>query len=137
VVSEEERGDVGRDEEAETVAGTAESLLTFENAPLPLGVILPLGQIVMANRALRRLLGYEFDELVGKSVGDVVVGEAEEPLVSFRRRIEEGQRVSPERRIRLRCKDGGEVAVRASSVLVPDSQGAVRYIVARAALETP
>jgi PAS domain S-box-containing protein len=128
---------VGRHEEEQTVSGTAESLLTFENAALPLSVILPAGRIVMANRAMRALLGYEIDELEGKSVGEVVVGEVEEPLELFRRRIEEGERVSAERRIRLRCKDGGEVVVRASSVLVPDSQGAVRYVVARAAPDTP
>jgi len=43
---------------AQTVATTAESLLAFENAALPLAVCDPDGRIVMCNRALRALLGY-------------------------------------------------------------------------------
>lgn len=116
----------------ETVADTAESLLAFENAALPLGVLDPTGRIVLANRALRRLLGYELDELVGKAVQDLVVADGADVDEQWQRRLDSAARATPERRLRIWCKDGSLVRVRASSVSVPDSQGAIRYLVARA-----
>jgi PAS domain S-box-containing protein len=127
--------DFGDDDTSETVADTAESLLAFENAALPLCVVHPNGQVVMANRALRALLGYEFDELTGKSVHEVVLGDPRTVLESWRERLESGARVTPERRLQLRHKDGSPIAVRASSVSVRDSHGAIRYLVARAVPE--
>jgi len=119
----------------ETVADTAESLLAFENAALPLGVLDPAGRIVLANRALRRLLGYELDELVGKSVQDLVVADGADVDEQWQRRVDSDARATPERRLRLWRKDGSLLRVRASSVSVPDSQGAIRYLVARAVVD--
>jgi PAS domain S-box-containing protein len=127
-VSEQGDEELDRHEQLEAVARAAESLLTFENAALPLAVIDPAGRIVMANGAAHTLLGYEFSELVGRSVDDVVVSA---PL-SWRARIGTGEAVSPEQRVRLRCKDGSEVTVVSSSLLVSDAHGVVRYGVARA-----
>lgn len=119
----------------DTVAGTAESLLTFENAALPLSVIRPAGIIVMANRAMRALLRYRFKDLIGTSMYDVIIDDAAEFARVWEVPFPAGERVTPERRMRLRCGDGSEITVRASSVLVTDSQGAVRYVVARAVAE--
>jgi PAS domain S-box-containing protein len=116
----------------ETVADTAESLLAFENAALPLGVLDPAGRIMLANRALRRLLGYELDELVGKPVQDLVVSDGADVVEQWQRRLDSAARATPERRIRLWRKDGSPLRVRASSVSVPDSHGGIRYLVARA-----
>jgi PAS domain S-box-containing protein len=135
VVGEREGNDVQRDEVAGTVAGTAESLLTFENAALPLSVIHPNGSIIMVNRAMRRLLRYDSDELAGRPMYDLIADDAGEFADAWEQRITSGQRVTPERRMRLRCGDASEITVRASSVLVTDGQGAVRYIVARAVLD--
>ncbi|MEY2477689.1 MAG: fold [Actinomycetota bacterium] len=127
-----------RDEDPDghdTVAGTAESLLTFENAALPLSVVRPAGVIVMANRAMRALLRSRFDDLVGKSMYDVIIGDPARFARVWEERFPPDKRVTPEQRMRLRCGDGSVITVRASSVLVTDSQGAVRYIVARAVEE--
>ena len=118
--------------DAEKVAGTAESLLTFENAPLPLGVILPMGRIVMANRAMRSLLGYSFDAIAGMSLHDVVVADPDDLSRAWEDRVKSGERVTPELRMHLRAANGSVIAVRAASVLVTDTSGAVRYVVARA-----
>jgi PAS domain S-box-containing protein len=126
---------LGDDRHAEDDAGraadTAASLLTFENAPLPLGVFSPDGIVVMANRAMRDLLGYGFEGLVGRSVFDVVVGDRDEIVRAWADRIGEGTRVTPEQSMRVHCADGSELRIRASSVLVPDARGTTRYIVAR------
>jgi PAS domain S-box-containing protein len=131
-VSEQDADDLGRADDEETVVAAAESLLIFENAALPLTVILPSGHIAMANRAMRTLLAYGLDELIGKSVLDVVVGDRTDLTDGWDARLAGGERVTTERVVRLRCRDGAEVDVRASSVLVTDGSGAVRYVVARA-----
>ncbi|MEY2477254.1 MAG: fold [Actinomycetota bacterium] len=109
----------------------AESLLTFENAALPLSVVCPKGRIVMVNRAMRELLRYEFSALVGRSMHEVVLSDHDELNRIWDDRLQGGQRVSNERRWRLLRGDGTELTVSGSSVLVRDGQGAVRYLVAR------
>jgi PAS domain S-box-containing protein len=127
LVSEPGGGDPVRHEQLEAAA-TGGSLLTFEKAALPLAVIDPTGRIVMANRAAHAMLGYEFNELVGRSVDDVVISA---PL-AWRARIETGATSTPEQRVRLRCKDGSELTATSSSLLVSDAQGVVQYGIARA-----
>ena len=121
---------------AQTVATTAESLLAFENAALPLAVCDPGGRIVVCNRALRTLLGYELDELLGMSVGDVVAPDHGGMYKSWEERLDPGaQPVTPQRRVELWRKDGSSVPVWASSSLVHDQDGNVRYVVARAVVD--
>ena len=121
---------------AQTVATTAESLLAFENAALPLAVCDPGGRIVMCNRALRALLGYELHELLGMPVGDVVAADHDGPYKKWSDRLDEdAERVTPERRFSLWRKDGSSVPVRASSSVVHDRDGAVRYVIARAVVD--
>jgi len=122
--------------DAATVAGTAESLLAFENAALPLAVCDPTGHIIMCNRALRGLLGYELDELLGMPVGDVVATDQDGQYKSWEERLDTGADVvTPQRRVTLWRKDGSSVPVWASSALVRDTDGAVRYVIARAVLD--
>ena len=126
----------GFDDAAQTVAGTAESLLAFENAALPLAVCDPTGHIIMCNRALRVLLGYELDELLGMPVGDVVAADHDARYKSWDERLGTGADiVTPQRRVTLSRKDGSSVPVWASSALVRDAGGAVRYVIARAVLD--
>lgn len=121
---------------AETVACTAESLLTFENAALPLAVCDPGGRIVMCNSALRALLGYELDELLGKPVGDVVAEDHDGKYKSWEERLgPTADVVTPQRRVRLWRRDGSFVPVWSSSVLVHDAEGQVRYVIARAVVD--
>jgi len=124
-------GDPGFD-----VACTAEGLLAFENAALPLAVCDPGGRIVMCNRTLRALLGYELDELLGMPVGEVVAADHDGLYKSWSDRLDDdAERVTPERRFSLWRKDGSCVPVRASSVLVEDNEGHVRYVIARAVVD--
>jgi PAS domain S-box-containing protein len=126
-------GDAG---EIETVACTAESLLAFENAALPLAVCDPGGRIVMSNRALRTLLGYEADELVGKAIGDVVAPNHDAVYKTWSDRLDAGALdITPERQFTLWRKNGSSVQVRASSSLVHDDEGNVRYVIARAVVD--
>jgi PAS domain S-box-containing protein len=121
---------------AQTVATTAESLLAFENAALPLAVCDPAGRIVMCNRALRALLGYELDELLGMPVGEVVAADHEGLYRNWSDRLDDdAERVTPERRFSLWRKDGSCVPVRASSSIVQDGEGHVRYVIARAVVD--
>ena len=121
---------------AQTVADTAESVLAFENAALPLAVCDPTGHIIMCNRALRSLLGYELDELLGMPVGDVVAADTDGQYKSWEERLDTGAHVvTPQRRVTLWHKDGSSVPVWASSSLVHDEDGAVRYVIARALLD--
>jgi PAS domain S-box-containing protein len=121
---------------AETVACTAESLLAFENAALPLAVCDPGGRIVMCNRALRALLGYGLDELLGKPVADVVGTDHDGKYKSWDERLgPAADVVTPQRRVTLIRKDGSIVPVWASSVLVHDDDGQVRYLIARAVVD--
>ena len=121
---------------AQTVADTAESLLAFENAALPLAVCDPGGRIVVCNRALRTLLGYELDELLGMSVGDVVAPDHGGMYKSWEERLDSGaQSVTPQRRVELWRKDGSSVPVWASSSLVHDQEANVRYVIARAVVD--
>jgi len=121
---------------AETVAGTAESLLAFENAALPLALCDPGGRIVMCNRAMRALLGYELDELVGTPVTEVVAADHDGLYQTWDDRLDDdAETVTPERRFSLWRKDGSRLPVRASSVLVHDDEGHVRYVIARAVVD--
>ena len=135
MVEDREHEDVDRQQDEETVAETAESLLTFENAALALSVVSPEGNVIMANRAMRDLLGYEFSDLIGKSVYELVVADPSEVARFWAERIHGGDRVMPEQAVRVRCANGSEVSVRVSSVLVTDDRGAAHYVVARAVAE--
>jgi PAS domain S-box-containing protein len=136
MVEEREHDDVKRHQE-ETVAETAESLLTFENAALPLTIVSPEGDVIMANRAMRVLLGYEFGELLGKSVFDVIVSELSDFTNAWAAHLRGDSSATPERAISVRRADGSELGVRVSSVLVRDRQGTARYVVARAVSTCP
>src|SRR4051812_39513013 len=48
------------------ITTAAEGILTVENAPLPLAVLRRDGTFLLANRAMRSLLGYEQNELDGR-----------------------------------------------------------------------
>ncbi|MBV8979397.1 MAG: PAS domain-containing protein [Acidimicrobiia bacterium] len=121
---------------AETVACTAESLLAFENAALPLAVCDPGGRIIMSNRALRALLGYELNELLGKPIDEVVAPSSEGLYRTWDDRLHAAALdITPEKRFTLWRKDGSAVNVRASSSLVHDDEGKVRYVIARAVVD--
>jgi len=119
----------------QTVAQTAESLLAFENAALPLCVVQPTGNVLMVNRALRELLGYAHDDLVGRPWERFIAADPDNVVADTKQPAEERELVTPERRVSARRSDGTRVWVRTSCVMVPDERGAIRYMVARLSLE--
>lgn len=127
MVEEKDENASARRDNEETVAGTAASLLTFENAGLPLMVVLPTGEVAMANRATRNLLGYDFNDMVGSTLFELF---GTRPI-DWRRRLDDGPAISAERRTRVPRKDGVEIDVWASSLLVTDTAGTVRYVLVK------
>jgi PAS domain S-box-containing protein len=110
------------------IGAQADAILTLENAPLPLVVASPDGTIRMANRALRELLGYEPEELVGQEIwslsGDVGVSRER-----WARMLESGG--ITEHRAELRRRDGVAVNVSTAAVVVPHEDGAPRLVISR------
>ena len=106
------------------------SLLAFDESPTPMAILLMDGTIIKVNRELRDLLGYEEGELVGASGSafslstDEARAEGEEELI--------GSGALHGRAVELRGKDGSEVRVMTSAILVRDSEGNPRFVIARA-----
>ena len=121
----------------ESVAVTAETLLTFENTPLPLSVLSSDARIVMANRALRVLLGYGFNQLVGRCVFDIVAADPTDSARWWKARFDEREMVTGERPVRLRCADGSTVALRSASVAATNANGDISYLIVRFTPEPP
>lgn len=134
-MSEAGTGDDGVPATEQTIVETAESLLAFENAALPLCVVQPTGNVLMVNRALRELLGYAHDELVGNPWNTFIADDPDDVAGQAKRQADSGELATPERRVAARRSDGTSVWVRTSCVLVPDGRGAIRYMVARVSRE--
>jgi PAS domain S-box-containing protein len=85
------------------VAAAAADILTVENAGVPLMLIRPDGEIAMANRAMRELLGYDASQLIGRPVGDVFADEQDNER--WNELLRTG--VMAEHPVNLRRGDGG------------------------------
>ncbi len=92
----------------------------FENATVGLHLVGPDGIILRANRAELELLGYRWEEYVGRPIADFHVDEA--VICDILDRLKAGERLT-EYSARLRCKDGSikDVLID-SSVLWKDGQ---------------
>ena len=106
------------------------SLLAFDESPTPMAILLMDGTIIKVNREFRDLLGYEEGELVGASGSafslstDEARAEQAEELI--------GSGALHGRAVELRRKDGSEVRVMTSAILVRDRDGNPRFVIARA-----
>ncbi|HWP36230.1 MAG TPA: PAS domain-containing protein, partial [Gemmatimonadales bacterium] len=97
----------------------------FDNAPVALYRTLPSGEIVDANKALVRLLGYPSREaLLRENTASHYVDPADR-----RRWVEQLERegMAVDFEARLRRKDGGEILVENSGRIVRDSYGRTIY----------
>ena len=112
------------------VAAAAEDILTVENAGLPLLLIHPDGEIAMANRAMRTLLGYGKSQLDGRTISDVFPddGQAER----WQELLRTG--TMAEHPVRLRRGDGGSIAARAASIVIFNPDGTPRLVIKRVAV---
>jgi PAS domain S-box-containing protein len=105
-VTPADTGDDDVPETEQTVTETAESLLAFENAALPLCVVNPAGSVLMVNRALRELLGYSNDELVGKGWEAFIAEDPHGVVALARRAYRPDDLTTSERRVAARRRDG-------------------------------
>ena len=118
------------DEALRQVAEAAEAVLVVENAPLPLAVVLPDGEIALANRAFGAFLGYAPGALSGASVRQIIADDTD--FEARWARVINAVGVTTDRLVNLRRHDGARVTARVASVVVTDDRGAPRFVVARA-----
>jgi PAS domain S-box-containing protein len=102
----------------------AEDVLLIENAPTALAAVVSGGRLVMANRALRELLGYGPDELAGRCVTDFLERCEADLYRDWHTTLE----TATEQAIRLRRRDGTLMAARVTSVLVRDDAAVPQYL---------
>lgn len=115
---------------SEKIGPVAEAILAVENAPLALVVASPDGRVQLANRALREMLGYGAGDLAGRDVWDFA-GDVCAARQRWREVLEAGE--TAERLFEVRRQDGIMVQVRAASIVVPDDDGAPRFVITRLA----
>ncbi len=114
------------------VGSLAASLLAFDESPTAMAITLLDGTIVKVNHRLRELLGYEEGELIGAPASTFSARAGSEQPDWQGELAETG--VIRRRPSQLRRKDGTLVDVVSSAVVIRDSAGEPRYIIARAAL---
>jgi len=104
----------------------------FEQAPEAVAVLSTEDRIVRINKEFTRMFGYESDEVVQRSINDLIVPEAEiESSGAYTRLLKQGGRVEVET-VRRR-KDGTEIDVSllAISVRTPSGEQVVNYAIYR------
>jgi PAS domain S-box-containing protein len=106
------------------------SLLAFDESPTPMAILLMDGTIIKVNRELRDLLGYEEGELVG-ALGSAFSLTTDEARAEQTEELM-GSDALHGRAVQLRRKDGSEVRVMTSAILVRDREGDARFVIARA-----
>ncbi len=113
------------------VGSLAASLLAFDESPTAMAVMLLDGTIVKVNHRLRELLGYGEGELIGAPTSTFST-RTEADLADQQGEMAETG-VIRRRASQLRRKDGALVDVVSSAVVIRDTGGQPRYVIARAA----
>jgi PAS domain S-box-containing protein len=109
-----------QDRDTSDVVALAEHFLLIENAGLALAALVPEGRVVMANRAMRELLGYRGDAATHLRAPELRDGDGctaatwEDDAV--------------ERAVRLRRCDGSWLDARVSTVVVRGDGGRPEYL---------
>jgi diguanylate cyclase (GGDEF)-like protein/PAS domain S-box-containing protein len=101
----------------------------FEGSSIGMAISSIGGRIVASNPMLRKLLGYDVEELVGKSYVDLVHPDDANIKDPERLDLLSGKRENYVAERRYRRKDGGFIWLRVSASLVRDSQGRPEFIV--------
>jgi PAS domain S-box-containing protein len=111
------------------ICSEAEGILAVENAPLPLVVVLPDGQVAVANRALRELLGYSSDDLAGLHVLDLVA-DPHVAVACWAEWLAAGG--APDHAVDLRHRNGATIAARSAWIVVYGDDGETRMVIGHA-----
>ena len=106
------------------------SLLAFDESPTPMAILLMDGTIIKVNREFRDLLGYAEGELVG-ALGSALSLSTDEARAEQTEELL-GSGALHGRAATLRRKDGSDVRVMTSAILVRDREGNPRFVIARA-----
>ena len=100
---------------------------TFDQAPVGIAHVGPDGRIIVANRCLGKMLGYEQRELVGFSVKDLSHPDDRDLVDPLPARIRSGQLEAVTKQKRYLRKDGSTVWVELTISIMRDSDGNPAY----------
>lgn len=101
----------------------------FENAALGINMCDAEGRIVQVNRTFGNMLGYEPDELVGRTFAEITHADDALKDVALFDEVLAGQRDSYQLEKRYRRKDGSDLWVRLSTGTARDGFGAATFSV--------
>jgi|SRR5581483_6622438 len=112
--------DRDHDQDTSDVVALAEHFLLIENAGPALAALVPEGEVVMANRAMRELLGYQGDDAAGSRIPELQDGSGCS--------VATWEDNAVERAVRLRRCDGSWLDARVSTVVVRGDGGRPEYL---------
>jgi diguanylate cyclase (GGDEF)-like protein/PAS domain S-box-containing protein len=117
-----------RRSEAELAAKDQRYMMAFEAAPVGMTQVAPDGTFVHVNSAFARMMGYEVDQLVGRTIYDITHPDDREDLaVNVAALLADDMSIGSLEKRNLRA-DGGEIWVKQSASLVRDAAGQPLYI---------
>jgi len=105
----------------------AELLVTFENAPMGMGLIKEGARFLKTNRALQQMLGYSADELQGKAFSELTHPDDVEVGIALYQELVEGKRDQFQIEKRYLRKGGEVVHGRLTASVVRGPTGQAQY----------
>ncbi len=114
--------------EAELVASEERYMLAFESAPVGMSLLSPDGTFLHVNGAFARMLGYEVDDLVGRTTLDITHPDDRDHISASADALKAGEIREAGLEKRVLRADGGEVWVKQLVSLVRDTDGEPLYL---------
>jgi len=114
--------------EAELVASEERYMLAFESAPVGMSLLSPDGTFLHVNGAFARMLGYEVDDLVGRTTLDITHPADRDHISASADALKAGEIREAGLEKRVLRADGGEVWVKQLVSLVRDTDGEPLYL---------
>ncbi len=103
--------------------------VSFHRAPIGMSMVGPDGVMQEVNAAFERMLGRTSDELVGRSIDELIVPDDLDQAHGDRRQVLSGDVDMLESVMRLRHRDGRVVEARVTRALVRDRDGNPSYMI--------
>ena len=117
--------DVTARKEAQAALSSREALFRsiFEEAGIGMSLVSREGIILLVNRALGRILGFEPEEMAGMAIDDLSFAVNPASLEEFQRRIRDGEIDSYAIEKRFLRKDGGRIWALVDTTAIRDDRG--------------